>query len=628
MSGDGSCGGSPALPNGKGLLRFMTCGSVDDGKSTLVGRLLYDSGLLHEDQLRLLERQSSVEERGDGDLDFSLLMHGLEAEREQSITIDVGYRYFATGRRSFIVADAPGHEQFTCNMATGASCSELAILLVDASKGLLQQTRRHALICYFFGIRHFVLAVNKMDLVRYDPAIFEEIVSEYQSFTKCLPLALVTAIPTSARFGENVVHSSQNMPWYNGAPLLKHLESVELRSGADDGAFRLPVQWINRPSSDFRGYSGTVAGGAVCPGDKVLVAGRAAATTIDRIVTAEGELKIARAGDAVTLTLADPIDVARGDILVSPDRQPDFSDQFNARVLWMGAEPLLVGRSYLMRSGTRWVPVTISEVEHRLDVNNMDRLPADALNLNEIGMCRLSAALPVAFDLFEQNAATGAFILVDRYDNRTVGGGMIVSAHYPSADIRREKLAIDKVQRGTAKLQRPCIVWLTGLPGAGKTTIARLVEERLYSLAYHTYMLDGDNVRHGLSRDLGFTDVDRVENIRRAGEVAKLMLDAGLIVLCAFVSPFAAERAVVRSLVEAGEFIEVFVDTPIEECIRRDPKGLYARARQGKLANLTGLGSPYQPPTEPELVLKAAESTAESLADRVVLYLRDAGFLS
>jgi bifunctional enzyme CysN/CysC len=611
-----------------GLLRFLTCGSVDDGKSTLIGRLLYDAQLIYDDQLKVLERESRRYGTTGDEVDLSLLMHGLEAEREQSITIDVAYRYFSTSRRAFIVADTPGHEQFTRNMATGASNSELAVLLVDASKGLLPQTRRHALICSFFGIRHFVLAVNKMDLIGYAQRPFEQILAGFLEFTAGLPMASALAIPVSGRFGDNVVTRSGRTPWYPGPTLLDHLETIEV--GTDVGArpFRFPVQWINRPDPAFRGYSGTVASGSIRRGDPVVVATSGAASRIDSIVTADGPRDEAGAGEAVTLTLTDAIDVTRGDLLVRPSEPPEVADQFGAHVLWMAADPLLPGRSYLMRIGHSWIPVTVSSLKHKLDIQHLEPLASRTLALNEIGFCNLSCLVPVAFDHFDQNPATGAFILVDRYDNSTVGAGMIAFALRRAANIGWERLAVDKTQRGRIKHQQPCIVWFTGLPGSGKSTIARLLEARLHAGGHHSYMLDGDNLRHGLNRDLGFTDADRVENVRRAGEVARLFVDAGLIVLCAFVSPFAPERAMVRDLVQPGEFIEVFVDTPLEECMRRDPKGLYAKARAGAVQNLTGIGSRYEPPPNPELVLRTMETSPDTLADRVLAYLTAAGRLA
>jgi bifunctional enzyme CysN/CysC len=612
----------------KGLLRFMTCGSVDDGKSTLIGRLLYDAGQVLDDQLKSLEQDSKAFGTSGADVDFALLMDGLEAEREQNITIDVGYRYFSTGARSFIVADAPGHEQFTRNMATGASNCELAVILVDARKGVVVQTRRHAMICSLLGIRHVVLAINKMDLINYDQGAFDRIVAEFKSLTARLSFQSATPIPVSARFGDNVNVPSRRMPWYGGPTLLSFLETIEVDADVRDLPFRFPVQWVNRPNADFRGVSGTIASGSIRRGERIAVVGRDTSSTVSRIVTADGDLDVAIAGDAVTLTLSDELDVARGDLLACPDRMPEVADQFAAHVLWMSNEPLLPGRSYLMRLGSRWVPTTVSMIKHKLDVNHFEPLAARSLALNEIGFRNLSATTPLGFDAYTDNRATGAFILVDRYNNQTVAAGMIVFALHRATNIHREQLAVDKSARARLKNQRPCILWFTGLSASGKSTIAKVVEARLHAAGYHTYMLDGDNVRHGLTRDLGFTDVDRVENIRRVGEVAKLFVDAGVITICAFISPFMAERQFVRDLVEPDEFIEIFVDTPIEECQRRDPKGLYEKARSGAIKNFTGIDSAYEIPPRAELVLPTQQDTAERLAERVTDYLRASGHIT
>ncbi len=566
----------------KDLLRLLTCGSVDDGKSTLIGRLLYDTRRIFDDQLSALEQDSKTFGTTGEAIDFALLLDGLEAEREQKITIDVGYRYFSTGKRSFIIADTPGHEQFTRNMATGASNSELAIILVDARKGVVVQTRRHATICSLLGIAHVVLAVNKMDLLEFDQGVFEDIAADFAKFASGLSFKSVIAIPMSARFGDNVTAASQATPWYRGPTLLHLLETIETGSGAAAKPFRFPVQWVNRPNPDFRGFSGTVASGRVRRGDRIVVAGNGTSSTVASIVTFDGDLESAEAGDAVTLTLADELDISRGDLLSAPNDRPQVADQFAAHVLWMDAEPLLPGRSYWMRIGTNWVPATVSTIKHKLDVARLDHLAARTLALNEIGFCNLSTGVPVAFDAYADNRETGAFILVDRYNDRTVGAGMIAFALRRASNIHRERLAVDKEARARAKHQRPCILWFTGLPASGKSTIARLVEARLHAAGGHSYMLDGDNLRHGLTRDLGFTEADRVENIRRIGEVAKLFVDAGLITLCAFISPFHADRQAVRDLVAPGEFIEIFVDTPLDECMRRDPKGLYAKAKAAR----------------------------------------------
>jgi bifunctional enzyme CysN/CysC len=620
--------GQLGTAGGHSLLRFVACGSVDDGKSTLIGRLLHDAGLILADQLAALRRDSQKYGTTAEEIDFALLLDGLEAEREQSITIDVAYRYFSTPRRSFIVVDAPGHEQYTRNMATGASNADLAVMLIDARKGVVAQSKRHSAICSLLGVRHVVLAVNKMDLVGFGQATFDKIVSDYRAFAARLGFTSILPIPISARFGDNLVNRSAHMPWHKGPTLLAHLDTVDVASDLDAKPFRFVVQWINRPNADFRGICGTVTSGGIAPGDAVVVAETGVTSRVVRVVTGDGDLAAAAAGSAVTLTLADEIDVARGAVLSRPDRRPEVADQFAARILWMGSEPLLPGRSYLARIGTRWVPATVTLIKHRFDVNTLEQLAARTLAVNEIGVCNLSTASPVAFDAYEDNCGTGAFILVDRYSNDTVAAGMIKFALRRATNIHREPLAADKAVRAQLKRQRPCIVWFTGLSASGKSTIARLVERKLVGLGHHTYMLDGDNMRHGLSLDLGFTDADRVENIRRAGEVAKLFVEAGLIVLCAFISPFRAERQMVRTLVEAGEFLEVFVDTPLEECMRRDPKGLYAKARAGAIPNFTGISSPYETPQAPELVLKTAEASSEDLADRVITHLLAGAYLA
>jgi bifunctional enzyme CysN/CysC len=612
---------------GRRLLRVLTCGSVDNGKSTLIGRLLHECGAVFEDQLAALETDSKRYGTTGENIDYALLLDGLEAEREQGITIDVAYRYFATRKCSFIVADTPGHEQYTRNMATGASGSDAAIILIDARKGVSAQSRRHAVICSMLGIRHVVLAVNKMDLVGYAQATFDRIVQDFREFAARLSFTAVTPIPMSARYGDNVVESGRNMAWYSGAPLLQCLESIEVDTALAALPFRFPVQWVNRPDQEFRGFAGTVASGRIRRGDTVLLAHTGAATRIARIVTADGDIEAAAAGDAVTLTLTDDLDVARGDLLVSPDRRPEVADQFASHLIWMSAEPLLPGRSYLLRIGNRWVPATASAIKHKLDVNHLEPLAARTLAVNEIGLVNLGTAAPVVFDPYEVNRETGAFIIVDRYSNETVGAGMIAFALRRATNIHPEHLAIEKQARARLKHHRPCIVWFTGLSASGKSTIAKLVEAALHREGHHTYMLEGDNVRHGLNRDLGFTDVDRVENIRRVGEVAKLFVDAGLIVLCAFISPFRAERQMVRDLVGEGEFIEVFVDTPIEECRRRDPKGLYAKADSGALKNFTGVDSPYEPPEHADLILPTPQRDPEGLARIVVDHLRAAGLL-
>ncbi len=615
----------PALE--RRLLRVLTCGSVDNGKSTLIGRLLHECGAVFEDQMSALASDSRRYGTTGDDVDFALMLDGLEAEREQGITIDVAYRYFATDRCSFVVADTPGHEQYTRNMATGASNSDAAVILVDARQGLSAQTCRHAVICSLLGIRHVVLAINKMDLVGHAQEVFDEIAAAFHQFATRLSFDTVVPIPISARFGDNVVARGRNMPWYGGPALLECLEAIEIDAARDALPFRFPVQWVNRPNAEFRGFAGTIATGRIRCGDRICLARNGAITRIARIICAAVEVDVAGPGDAVTLTLSDDLDVGRGDLLVAPEQRPDVADQFAAHVIWMSAESLFPGRSYLMRIGTQWVPAMVSSIKHRLDVNRLQPLAARTLSVNEIGLCNLATSAPVAFDSYESNRETGAFIIVDRYSNETVGAGMIAFALRRATNIHLEHLAIEREARARLKHQRPCIVWFTGLPASGKSTVAKYVEAQLHAEGHHTYMLDGDNVRHGLNRDLGFTDVDRVENIRRVGEVAKLFVDAGLIVLCAFISPFDAERRMVRDLVGEGEFVEVFVDTPIEECRRRDPKGLYAKADSGELRNFTGVDSPYEPPVDADLVLRTAGRDADALAREVVERLRATGVL-
>jgi bifunctional enzyme CysN/CysC len=612
MAADGAVG-----PRDRDLLRFLTCGSVDDGKSTLIGRLLYDCALIPADQLAALERESRRFGTTGGDLDFSLLLDGLEDERQQKITIDVAYRFFATPRRAFIVADAPGHEQFTRNMATGASTADLAVILVDARKGILKQTRRHAFICSLLGIRHLVLAVNKMDLVGFDERVFEQIATLFSAFAAGLGDPVIRAIPISARFGDNVGERSAHMPWYRGPSLVECLETVEI-SDAASRPFRFPVQWVNRPDAEFRGFSGTVVSGGVRPGDPVLVAGSGRTSRVKEIVTFEGSLACAEEGDAVTLTLYDEIDIARGDLLAAPAAAPECVDQFAAHVIWMSEDPLVPGRSYLLKIGARTVPATVTALKHRIDVDSLAHLADKTLALNEIGFCNLATAAPVAFDPYQVNRETGAFILIDRFTNETAGAGMIAFGLRRASNIHWQALSVGRAERAALKDQTPAVLWLTGLSGAGKSTIADLVERKLHARGRHTMLLDGDNVRHGLNRDLGFTDVDRVENIRRIGEVAKLMTEAGLIVICSFISPFRAERNMVRELTAPAAFLEIFVDTPLEECIRRDPKGLYAKARAGRIAHFTGLDSPYEAPANPELRLATIDAEPELLAERIL----------
>ena len=609
-------GGPVPVQREKDPLRFLTCGSVDDGKSTLIGRLLYNCSLIVDDQLATLQRESRRLGTTGGAIDFSLLLDGLEDERQQKITIDVAYRYFATRERAFAVADAPGHEQYTRNMATGASTCELAVILVDARKGVLQQTKRHAFIATLLGIRHIVLAVNKMDLVAFDEHCFEEIATRFASFAAGLGDLSVRAIPLSARSGDNVTTRSARMPWYHGPTLLEHLHSIEV--AGDQRPFRFPVQWVNRPNGEFRGFSGTVASGSIAPGDQVLVAGTGHCARIKEIVSFDGALACATEGDGVTLTLDTEIDIARGDLLADPRDPPECVDQFAAHVIWLSEQPLVPGRSYLLKVGTRTVPATVTALKHRIDVETLAQLADKTLGLNEIGYCNLSTATPVAFDPYKVNRHTGAFILIDRLTNETAGAGMIAFGLRRAGNIRWQTLTVGREQRAALKGQAAAVLWLTGLPGAGKSTIADIVEKQLLAAGRHTMLLDGDNLRHGLNRDLGFTDADRVENIRRVGEVARLMTEAGLIAVCSFISPFRAERRMVRELTAPVAFLEIFVDTPLDECIRRDPKGLYAKARSGRIENFTGVDSPYEPPEAPEIRIETTSTPPEAAADHIL----------
>ena len=599
-------------------LRFLTCGSVDDGKSTLIGRLLYEQNLIFDDQLAALASDSRKFGTNAGEIDYALLLDGLEAEREQGITIDVSYRYFATPRRSFVVADTPGHEQYTRNMATGASNADLAVLLVDARKGLSDQTRRHAIIAGLLGIRHVVLAVNKMDLAGYERTVFDGIVAAFASFAGELGFRSIVAIPLSARFGDNVSSPSKNTPWYAGAALLDHLETVDVEDDRAGKPFRLPVQWVNRPNSDFRGFAGTVSAGSVKAGDEIVALPSGQTARVKSVFVAGAETALAQAGDAVTVTLVDEIDVARGDMLAVPRDRAAVADQFAAHLVWMAPEKLHPGRPYLMMINNNTVTATVTELKHRIDVNTLAKLAAKTLALNEVGVANLSLARPVAFDPYKDNRDTGAFILIDRYSNETVAAGMIDFALRRATNIHHQNITVSKAARAALMHHRPAVLWFTGLPGAGKSTIANLVESGLHARGVHTILLDGDNVRHGLNRDLGFTETDRVENIRRIGEVAKLMTDAGLVVLCSFISPFRAERRMVRELMAEGEFIEVFVDTPLDQCVARDPKGLYKRALAGEIKNFTGVDQPYETPEIPELHLMAARDEPPALAQRVI----------
>ncbi|KVC27903.1 sulfate adenylyltransferase subunit CysN [Burkholderia pseudomultivorans] len=604
------------------LLRFITCGSVDDGKSTLIGRLLYESNLLFDDQLTQLEADSKKLGTQGGELDFALLVDGLSAEREQGITIDVAYRFFATARRKFIVADTPGHEQYTRNMITGASTADLAVILIDARKGVLTQTRRHSHLVALIGIRRVVLAINKMDLVDYDRAVFERIDADYRGFAAELGLSDIVSIPMSALRGDNVIVPSARMPWYAGPTLMQQLDAVPLAARVTrDEPFRLPVQWVNRPHLNFRGYAGSIASGEIRVGERVRVLPSGKESRVASVITPAGETGVARAGEAVTLTLADEIDISRGDMIARADAPPEVADQFEATLVWMHDEPLLPGRPYLVKLGTQTVGATCATPKYKIDVNTREHLAARTLALNEIGVCNLSFDRPVAFDPYERNRDTGGFIVIDRFSNDTVGAGMLHFALRRAHNVHWQAVDVDRDTRAAQKAQTPRIVWLTGLSGAGKSTIANLVEKRLHALGKHTYLLDGDNVRHGLNRDLGFTEADRVENIRRVAEVARLMLDAGLIALVSFISPFRAERDMARAMVGADEFVEVFVDTPLAIAEERDPKGLYRKARRGELKHFTGIDSPYEPPAQPELRIDTVTETPEDAAARIVAYL-------
>jgi len=602
----------------KSLLRFITCGSVDDGKSTLLGRLLYDTKLLFDDQLAALEGDSLRHGTQNGELDFALLVDGLSAEREQGITIDVAYRFFSTDKRKFIVADCPGHEQYTRNMATGASTADLAVVLVDARKGLMTQTRRHTYICSLLGIRHVLLAVNKMDLVDYAQSTFKRIESDYRLVAAQMGIENVTAIPMSALQGENVSSRSQVMGWYNGPSLLEHLETVQVERVASKLGFRMPVQWVCRPNQNFRGYAGQVVAGSIAPGDEVVALPSGVRSRVARLVTADGDLSRAVAGDAVAIQLEDERDISRGDVIAATSSPPQVADQFAAHLLWMDAAALLPGRPYWMKIGARMVTAQVTEIKHRVDVNTQEKRPAKRLELNEVGYCNLGLDHAIAFESYEDCRELGAFILIDRQTNATVAAGTLNFALRRADNIHWQHTDVDRVARARIKGQTPACLWFTGLSGSGKSTIANMVEKRLHAMGYHTYMLDGDNVRHGLNRDLGFTDEDRVENIRRVAEVARLMVDAGLIVMVSFISPFRSERGMARSLFENGEFREVFVDTPLEVCAQRDPKGLYAKAKAGQIRNFTGIDSPYERPENPEMHLDTMGASVDELAQQII----------
>ncbi|MBM3997196.1 MAG: sulfate adenylyltransferase subunit CysN [Planctomycetes bacterium] len=624
----------------KSLLRFITCGSVDDGKSTLIGRLLYDSKMIFEDQLTAIEADSKKFGTQAGKLDLALLVDGLAAEREQGITIDVAYRFFSTDKRKFIVADTPGHEQYTRNMVTGASTASLAVILIDANKGVLTQTRRHSYLVSLIGIRHIVLAVNKMDMIGFSQEVFAKILADYCEFAKQIGLTDIVAIPISALNGENITEPSDKTPWYKGPTLMHHLETVEIDDERQAGPFRLPVQWVNRPDQHFRGFSGLITGGKVRKGDRLRVLPSGKESKVARIIGSAAcglafgenvanakpqaaEMDEAVVEQSVTIVLEDEIDVSRGNILARADALPAVADQFEVTVIWMAEEPMLPGRQYWIKIGAKQAVATVTGLKHKTNVNTLEKLPTRTLELNEIGVCNMSLDQPIAFDPYVENRDTGGFILIDRLTNSTVGAGLIQSALRKAENIHWQALEINKEAHAAIKNQKACILWFTGLSGAGKSTIANLVEKRLYSMGHHTFLLDGDNVRHGLNRDLGFTDEDRVENIRRVAEVAKLMVDAGLIVLVSFISPFRSERRMARALVSEGEFIEVYVNTPLSVAEARDPKGLYKKARAGQLKNFTGIDSAYEPPESAELVLDGSQLSPEEAADRIVRYLAD-----
>ncbi|WP_372529426.1 sulfate adenylyltransferase subunit CysN [Parvularcula marina] len=611
----------------KSLMRFITCGSVDDGKSTLIGRLLYDSKMLYEDQVAALEADSKKSGTQGQDIDFALLVDGLAAEREQGITIDVAYRFFSTEKRKFIVADTPGHEQYTRNMATGASTADLAVLLVDARAGLMTQTRRHSFICSLVGIRHVVLAVNKMDLVDYSEERFNEITAEYRKFAEKLGFESILCVPMSALGGDNVTEASDKTPYYDGPPLLTYLEELDIGSDTD-APFRLPVQWVNRPNLDFRGFSGTVASGHIEVGDPIIAIPSGRRSTVKSIVVmGDDEKQRAEKREAVTITLNDEIDISRGDIICGKDHPAHQTDQLSAHVIWMADEALLPGRQYVIKTANRLVNGVVTDLRNKIDVNTLEERPGKTLSLNEIGVCKFNLSHPVAFDPYQENRQTGSFIIIDRQTNSTVGAGMIDHSLRRAENVVWQDLEVGKAERAGMKHQKPALLWFTGLSGAGKSTIANLVEKKLHDLGRHTYILDGDNVRHGLNKDLGFTDADRVENIRRVAETAKLMVDAGLIVLSAFISPFRDERQMARSLMGEGEFIEVYVDTPLEVAEQRDVKGLYKKARAGQIKNFTGIDSAYEPPRHAEITINTVEMTAAEAAEVIVKRLTEGGYL-
>lgn len=605
----------------KSLLRFLTCGSVDDGKSTLIGRLLYDTKLIFEDQLASLASDSARHGTTGEDIDFALLVDGLESEREQGITIDVAYRFFATARRKFIVADTPGHEEYTRNMATGASTADLAIVLVDSRQGILPQTRRHSFIASLLGIRHIVVAINKIDLMDYSQEVYDRIVADYLEFAKDLGFETIVPIPISARYGDNVTLPSENMPWYEGPALLDQLETVPVASDLAEKPFRMPVQLVTRPNLNFRGFAGQIASGRVAVGDRVMVAKSGKTSAIRQIVTMDGDLDSAEAGQAVTLALQDEIEVSRGNILVAPGARPNVADQFQAKIIWFDADAMIPGRSYILRTEADQTPATVTALKYQVNINSFTHEAAKALHMNEVGVCNISTQAPIVFDAYADNRTTGNFVIIDRISNKTVGAGMIDFALRRAQNVHWQAVEVNKKAHAALKTQTPAVLWFTGLSGSGKSTVANALEKILHAKGRHTYLLDGDNVRHGLNRDLGFTAEDRVENIRRVAEVAKLMADAGLIVLVSFISPFRSERRLAREMMDDGEFIEIFIDTPIEVCAERDPKGLYKKARAGEIENFTGITSPYEAPENPDLHLHTVGHDPFELASRIETFL-------
>ena len=606
----------------KSLLRFITCGSVDDGKSTLIGRMLYESQMLFDDQLSALKNDSKKLGTQGDEIDFALLVDGLAAEREQGITIDVAYRFFSTDKRKYIVADTPGHEEYTRNMATGASTADVAIILIDAKQGVLTQTRRHSFIVSMVGVKKVLLAVNKLDLVDYSEDVYRQIVSDYSDFAEsALDIESITAVPISALLGDNVVERSENTPWYNGETIMQYLENIEVQNQRKQASFRMPVQWVNRPNPNFRGFSGLIASGETKIGDKVRLHPGGKESTIESIVTWEGELQQASAGQSVTITLNDEIDVSRGDIIATSTDPCGESDQFQSRILWMSADAMIPGRQYIFKSNTQSATLTLGKLKHRIEVNTLDHLPAKTLELNEIGVCNISLDKRIAYDSYDNNQTLGGFIVIDRLSNNTVGMGLIDFALRRSENIHWQKMDVSKESRAEQKSQTPKIIWFTGLSGSGKSSIANILEKKLQALGKHTITLDGDNMRHGLNRDLGFTAADRVENIRRVGEVAKLMVNSGLICITSFISPFDSERKMARSLVSENEFIEVFIDTPLSVCEERDVKGLYAKARSGQIPNFTGISSPYEPPEKPEIRIDTTKLSAEAAANQIIEFI-------